>query len=798
MKFTLGWLKEHLDTNATIDEVVEKLTAIGLEVEGVEDRAAKLKPFVIAEVLSAEQHPDADRLRLCKVNTGSETLQVVCGAPNARTGLKGVFAPIGSYVPGSDMTLKPTEIRGVASEGMLCSERELELSEAHEGIIDLPADAPVGVAYAEYAGLDDPVIEIAITPNRQDCLGVYGIARDLAAAGLGTLKSGDVEPVAGAFESPRTVTIDASAKDICPLFSGRYIRGVRNGQSPAWMQNRLRAIGLRPISALVDITNYVMIDRARPLHVYDADKLSGGIVVRSATDGETLLALDGEEYSLSKGMCAIADETRALGIGGIMGGEESGCTEETVNVMLESAWFDPIATATAGRKLGLESDARYRFERGVDPAFTVLGAEMATRLILEICGGEAGNMVVAGDVPEIGKKVDFRPARVRALGGLDVSADASAAILTSLGFDVSGEGETLSVQAPSWRVDVDGEADLVEEVLRIRGYDAIPAVPVTRGADQGDFLTGRQVRTRLAKRTLASRGLSEAVTWSFLGEADSVLFGGDPDKVRIENPINAEMDVMRPNLLPNLIRATGRNVDRGIRNLGLFEVGNQFADDTPEGQALVAAGIRRGNSGDRHWASEARAVDAFDAKADALAVLSACGAPVDKLQTEAGGADWYHPGRSGLLKLGPKNVLAAFGELHPRVLKALDVSGPVVAFEVFMDAIPLPKGKGGRSRGPLNASDYQAVDRDFAFTVARSVSAEDILRAAQGADKKLIRDATVFDVYAGEGMADDQKSVAIRLRLQADDRTLTDKEIEAVAASVVEAISKRTGGVLRG
>jgi phenylalanyl-tRNA synthetase beta chain len=798
MKFTLGWLKEHLDTTATIDEVVEKLTAIGLEVEGVEDRASKLKPFVVAEVISAEQHPDADRLRLCKVNTGSETVQVVCGAPNARTGLKGVFAPIGSYVPGSDMTLKPTEIRGVASEGMLCSERELELSEAHEGIIDLPADAPVGMPYAEYAGLDDPVIEIAITPNRQDCLGVYGIARDLAAAGLGTLKSRDVEPVTATFESPKTVTIDASAKDICPLFSGRYIRGVRNGQSPAWMQNRLRAIGLRPISALVDITNYVMIDRARPLHVYDADKLSGGIVVRSATDGETLLALDGEEYSLGKGMCAIADESRALGIGGIMGGEETGCTEETVNVMLESAWFDPIATATTGRKLGLESDARYRFERGVDPAFTVSGAEMATRLILEICGGEASNMIVAGDVPEIGKRVDFRPTRVRALGGLDVSADDSAEILKSLGFDVSGAGETLVVKAPSWRVDVDGEADLVEEVLRIRGYDAIPAVPVTRGADQGDFLTGRQIRTRLAKRTLASRGLSEAVTWSFLGEADAVLFGGEPGKVRIENPINAEMDVMRPNLLPNLIRAAGRNVDRGIRNLGLFEVGNQFADDTPEGQAHVAAGIRRGNSGDRHWASETRAVDAFDAKADALAVLSACGAPVDKLQTEAGGADWYHPGRSGLLKLGPKNVLAAFGELHPRVLKALDVSGPVVAFEVFMDAIPLPKGKGGRSRGPLSASDYQAVDRDFAFTVARSVPAEDILRAAQGADKKLIRDATVFDVYAGEGMADDQKSVAIRLRLQADDRTLTDKEIEAVAASVVEAISKRTGGVLRG
>ncbi len=796
MKFTLGWLKEHLDTEATLDEVVDKLTALGLEVEEVIDPAARLAPFIVAEVVSAEQHPNADRLRLCKVNTGAETIQVVCGAPNARTGMKGVFAPSGSYIPGSDMTLKPTEIRGVASQGMLCSERELELSDDHEGIIELAADAPVGESYARYAGLDDPVIEIAITPNRQDCLGVYGIARDLAAAGLGTLKAGAVEPVPGAFKSPLGVTIDPSGADICPLFVGRTIRGLRNGPSPAWMQARLIAIGLRPISALVDITNYVMFDRGRPLHVYDADKVSGGIIVRSAKDGETFLALDGNEYSMSAGMCAIADEARALGLGGIMGGEELGCTDGTVNVMVESAWFDPVRTAAAGRTLGLESDARYRFERGVDPAFTVSGMELATRLILDICGGEASDVVVAGDEPDTSKNVAFRPERVRELGGLDVPAKESAAILTALGFDVAGSASPLEVGVPSWRADIDGEADLVEEVLRVKGYDEIPAVPVAKGSLSETYLTGHQKRTRMAKRAAAERGLNEVVSWSFLGFAEARLFGGGADRLRIDNPINAEMNVMRPNLLPNLIAAVGRNVDRGFRNLGLFEVGNQFADDTPEGQALVAAGVRRGNTAERHWAVESTPVDAFNAKADALGVLAACGAPVDNLQTAAEAPDWYHPGRSGVLRLGPK-VLAIFGEIHPRVLKALDVTGPAVGFEVFLDAIPLPKAKSGRSRGPLKASDFQTVDRDFAFVVKRTVPAEELLRTVRGVDKALIRDVSVFDVYEGEGIGADEKSVAIRVRLQADDRTLTDKEIEAVAAKIVDAVVKRTGGSLR-
>ncbi|MEX1146790.1 MAG: phenylalanine--tRNA ligase subunit beta [Sphingomonadales bacterium] len=797
MKFTLSWLREHLETDATLDAVTDKLTALGLEVEGVEDRAARLKPFVVAEVLSAEPHPNADRLRVCRVNTGSATIQVVCGAPNARTGMKGVFAPGGSYIPGSDMTLKPTEIRGVASEGMLCSERELELSDEHDGIIELPADAPVGEAYARYVGLDDPVIEIAITPNRQDCLGVSGIARDLAAAGLGTLRDGAIESVLGTFKSNLGVTIEDSAKPLCPLFAGRVIRGVVNGDSPAWLQNRLRAIGLRPISALVDITNYVMFDRARPLHVYDADKVTGGIVVRAGRDGERFMALDDREYEAGPDMCAIADHTQVLGLGGIMGEEASGCTADTVNVFLESAWFDPVATARTGRALGLESDARYRFERGVDPETTVPGLELATRLILEICGGEASEPVIAGAIPDTARTVALRADRVRGLGGLDVLPACSSEILTALGFGVSGT-DPLTVTVPSWRSDIDGEADLVEEVLRVNGYDAIPAMPVARLPGEEARLTPRQKRTRMARRTLATRGLREAVTWSFLGAGDAALFGAGPDAPRIENPINAELDVMRPNLLPNLIRAGGRNADRGLRSLGLFEVANQFADHTPEGQALVAAGVRQGTAGERHWAEPPRSVDAFDAKADALGVLAACGAPVDNLMTVAEAPEWYHPGRAGTLRLGPKVVLAAFGEVHPRVLRSMDVSGPVVAFEVFLDALPEAKAKGGRSRGPLKVSDFQTVDRDFAFIVGRDVAAGDILRAASGADKALVRHATVFDVYEGEGVGADEKSIAIRLRLQADDRTLTDAEIEAVSVRVVDAVAKRTGGQLRG
>ncbi|MDA5192970.1 phenylalanine--tRNA ligase subunit beta [Govanella unica] len=796
MKLTLNWLKDHLDTTATVTEVAEKLTAVGLEVEEIIDPAAKLAPFIIAEVKATEQHPNAERLRLCTVDTGTETLQVVCGASNARAGIKVVFAPSGSYIPGSKMTLKPTEIRGVLSTGMMCSERELELSEEHEGIIELPMDAPLGGSFAQYAGFDDPVIDIAITPNRPDCLGITGIARDLAAAGLGAFKSPAVEPVKGSFPCPVPVRIESDAASACPLFVGRLIRGVKNGPSPKWLQDRLKALGLRPISALVDITNYLCYDRARPLHVYDADKLSGGIIVRLGREGETLDALDNKTYELTDRMCVIADEAGPLGLAGVIGGTPSGSTEGTLNVFVEAALFDPIRTAETGRATGVLSDARFRFERGVDPDGTIPGLELATRLILDLCGGEPSELVIAGEIPNATKIVTFRPDRVRTLGGLDLPAESSIAILTSLGFTVEGSGASLSVRVPSWRPDVDGEADLVEEVLRIHGYDAIPSVPLDRPMPPKGVLTSRQKRTRLVRRTLATRGLREAVTWSFLSAKDAQLFGGGQDCLMLANPISSELDCMRPSLLPNLIAALGRNADRGFHDLGLFEIGSHFENDTAEGQILVAAGVRGGMTGDRHWTAKPQAVDAYVAKADVMGILTAAGAPVDNLVTSTDSPSFYHPGRSGVLKLGPK-MLARFGEIHPGVLKALDVDGPVVAFEVFLDALPLPKAK-SRSRGPLKVSDFQAVERDFAFVVNRDVTAEDILRAARGVDKTLITAASVFDVYQGKGVEDGQKSVAISLTLQAQDRTLTDQDIDGVANKVIEAVAKKTNATLRG
>ncbi len=798
MKFTLTWLQDHLDTDWAVEALADKLTSVGLELEGIEDRAAALKPFVIAEVLDAKQHPNADRLRVCQVNTGTETLQVVCGAPNARTGIKAVFAPSGSYIPGSGITLKPTDIRGEASNGMLCSERELELSDEHNGIIELPSDAPVGTAYAEYAGLGDPVIDVAVTPNRPDCLGIIGIARDLAAVGAGRFISPKIEPIPGTFKSEIGVRIELpnDAADACPVFVGRTIRGVKNGPSPKWLQDRLKAIGLRPISALVDITNFLTHDRARPLHVYDAAKVSGDIIVRLGRDGETLEALDGKTYTINSNVCVIADQDRALGFGGVMGGTYSGCSVDTVDVFVESALFDPIRTANAGRTLGILSDARFRFERGVDPEGTISGIELATKLILELCGGgEVSDLVIAGAVPVSDKSVTFRPSRVATLGGLDLPAHQSVRILESLGFKAEQFGDEYAVTVPSWRPDVDGEADLVEEVLRIAGLDTVPSLQLDRPTPPQGVLTSRQKRTRLTKRLLATRGLREAVTWSFLPEKQAQLFGGGAEALKLANPISTELDTMRPSLLPNLIAALGRNADRGFHDLGLYEVGGSYSDDTPEGQILTAAGVRGGAQGERHWTGKPQAVDAFVVKADVMAVLAATGAPLDNLITTTDTPAWYHPGRSGVLKLGPK-VLARFGEIHPSVLKTMGVDGPIAAFEVFLDAIPTAKVK-SRSRGPLKASDYQAVDRDFAFVVEQAVAAEDILRSARGVDKVLITGARIFDVYEGTGVGDGKKSVALGITLQALDRTLTDQEIDAVATKVIDAVTKKTGAILR-
>ena len=802
MKFTLNWLKDHLETEAGLEELLAGLTMIGLEVEGVEDRAAALAPFRVARVTEARQHPNADRLRVCLVETGEgEAVQVVCGAPNARSGMMGVFAPAGSYIPGTGTLLKPGEIRGEASNGMLVSEREMGISDEHEGIIEVARETPLGTPFAEVAGLDDPVIDVAITPNRGDCLGVRGIARDLAAAGLGRLKPVDLAAVPGRFDSPLRWRRDLpeGLGAACPYVAGRSFRGVRNGPSPEWMQRRLRAIGLRPISALVDITNYVTYDLGRPLHVFDAAKVKGDPTMRMARAGEEILALDGETYALTPEMVVIADENGPEGIGGVMGGELSGVTEATTEVFLEVALFDPVRTAKTGRTLGILSDARYRFERGLDPDSAVWGAEVAARLVLELCGGEASHVVSAGELPAEVRRIALRPARVAALGGLDVPKAEQARILSGLGFGVEdGEKGTLSVSVPGWRGDVEGEACLVEEVLRIHGYDEVPAVPLARVTDLPPVAIDLgQKRVTHARAALAWRGLEEAVTFSFVSGREAALFGGGAAALSLDNPISADLDVMRPSVLPALVAAAARNADRGLSGLGLFEIGPQYADATPKGQSHAAAGLRAGPAAPRHWADAEREVDALDAKADALAVLEACGAPLDKLQTTTDAAPWYHPGRSAVLRLGP-NVLAQFGALHPRVLEGFGLRGPAAAFEVFLDRIPRPRAKGGTLKAPAALSPFQPVERDFAFLVDADIPAETLLRAARGADKALVSRVELFDVYTGQGVEDGQKSLAIAVTLQPQDRTLTDPEIEAVALKIVAAVGKATGGVLRG
>ena len=799
MKITLSWLRDHLETDAGLATIVSRLTMLGHEVDGIDDPAARLAPFTVGHVVSAVQHPNADRLRVCVVDTGAERVQVVCGAPNARAGMKGVFARAGTVIPRTGLLLKAGQIRGEVSNGMLCSAYEMGLSDDHEGIIDLPADAPVGQPFAAVMGLDDPVLDVKITPNRADCLGVRGLARDLAAAGVGTLKPREVAPVAAAFASPVGIllALPEAAAGACPLYAGRYIRGVKNGPSPDWLQKRLLAIGLRPISALVDITNFFTFDVARPLHVFDADALAGDIVVRLCTPGESLQALNGKIYELDGEMTAIADRDGVVGLGGVIGGEGTGCTAETVNVFVESALFDPIRTAATGRKLGLQSDARYRFERGVDPASAVSGIEAATRLILDLCGGEASEVVVAGAEPAWRRSIRLRDSRAATLGGLPVPPEEARRILTALGVTVHPSDDATDVEVPSWRADIEGEADLVEEVLRVHGYDAIPVVPLPREhAVTRPALSPARRRLGHARRALAARGLVEAVTFSFMPGKDAGLFGEVPDRLRLVNPISADLDVMRPSILPNLIAAAGRNADRGFADGALFEVGPQYADDTPEGQSTVAAGIRTGDATPRHWTGPARPADAFDAKGDALAALSALGGPVDTLQATPDAPAWYHPGRSGVLRLGTKAV-AQFGELHPTVLQAMSVKGPVVGFEVFLDAVPLPRSKGSHARPALVLSPFQPVTRDFAFVVDDGVPAEAVARAVKAAERKLLSAVRVFDVYRGPGVPEGRKSIAVEVTLQPVDATLTEEQIDAVAVRIVAQVAKATGGTLR-
>ncbi|ASY71279.1 phenylalanine--tRNA ligase subunit beta [Sinorhizobium fredii] len=807
MKFTLSWLKDHLETDASLEEICARLTMIGLEVEEVDDKAA-FEPFVIARVISAEQHPNADKLKVLKVDTGSgEPVQVVCGAPNARKGLVGAFAAPGTYVPGIDVTLSIGNIRGVESRGMMCSEKELEISDDHTGIIDLPEDAPLGTSYAAYAGLDDPVIEINLTPNRPDCTSVHGIARDLAASGLGTLKTRPAPsfPVEG--QTPVKVRLDLGEdRHLCPGFALRLVRGVKNGPSPAWMRQRLTAIGLRPINALVDITNYLTFDQGRPLHVFDAAKVTGNLTVRRAREGEKVLALDTREYTLSPANVVIADEDGIESIGGVMGGEHSGCDEATTDVLIESALWDPMSIAKTGRTLGIITDARYRFERGVDPEYMVPGLERATELVLELCGGTAAKLDVVGYEGHTPKVVDFPVSEVKRLTGLEVSSEESVSILQKLGFGVEGSGERFRVTVPSWRPDVDGKADLVEEVMRIHGVDNIVAAALpSHNAVNGKILTVLQIRTRQARRALASRGMLEAVTWSFISEDQAKLFGGGQPALKLANPIAADMSDMRPSLLPGLLTAAQRNADKGYGDVAIFEVSGTYEGDTPETQRRVAGGVRRGtaslNGAGRLWSNAAKGggkpVDVFDAKADAIAVLEACGVPMGNVQFESGGPAWYHPGRSGTIKLGPKIVLGAFGEFHPKTLDALDVSGPIAGFEIYVDAMPEPKKKTTRTKPALELSPFQAVKRDFAFVVDKTVEAAAIARAASGADRKLVTGVNVFDVFEGSSLGEGKKSIAIEVTIQPVERTLTDEDFEALTARIVANVAKSTGGVLR-
>ncbi|NOD98729.1 phenylalanine--tRNA ligase subunit beta [Ruegeria sp. HKCCD6228] len=798
MKFTLSWLKDHLDTDASVDEITEALTDLGLEVEEVINPADKLKDFTLGYVKHAEKHPDADKLRVCKVDTDEGELQIICGAPNAREGITVVVCKPGMYIPGLDLTISVGKIRGVESFGMMASERELELSDEHDGIIELPS-GEVGDRFVDWLAENDPskvdpVIEIAITPNRPDALGVEGIARDLAARGIGTLKQRDYVPVPGDFESPIKVSIDEDTLDGCPHFTGRLIKGVKNGPSPQWLQDQLKAIGLRPISALVDITNYMTFDHNRPLHVFDADKVQGNLRVHRAKGGETLVALDEKEYTLQPGMMVISDDKGPESIAGIMGGQETGCTEDTVNVFLESAFWDHVQIALTGRALKINSDARYRFERGVDPEYTLEGLEHATQLILDICGGEASKVVEAGKAPNHARAYKLDAERVQSLVGMDIPESEQRQTLTRLGFRLEGE----MAHVPSWRPDIMGEADLVEEVARIASLTKLQGKPLPRVTDgiPKPVMTPTQRRQSMARRTCAALGYNECVTYTFIDQASAALFGGGVDATMLENPISSEMSHMRPDLLPGLLQAAARNQARGYADVALFEVGPVFHDGEPGDQKTQIAGLLVGHNGPKDVRGASRPVDVFDAKADAEAVLAAIGAPA-KVQILRDGDAWWHPGRHGKICLGPKKVLGVFGELHPRVLQAMDIKGPAMAFSIWPDEVPLPR-KSGATRAALELRDLQAVERDFAFVVDENVEALTLVNAAAGADKALIEDVRVFDEFIGGSLGEGKKSLAITVRLQPTEQTLKEKDIEAVAEKIIAKVSKATGGVLRG
>ncbi|MCK5284087.1 MAG: phenylalanine--tRNA ligase subunit beta [Alphaproteobacteria bacterium] len=807
MKFTLNWLKRHLDTNASLEEICDKLTAIGLELEDLEDRAKSFAPFTVAEIITANPHPNADKLKVLSVKTkDSDSVQVVCGAPNAKAGMKGIFASEGTYIPGLEVTLKKTKIRGIESNGMMVSEREMCLSDEHEGIIELDNNIEIGTPMAQIFGLDDPIIDIALTPNRADCAGVRGIARDLAAAGLGNLRAQDESAVTGSFKSSINVKIED--KDGCPLFLGRTIKGVKNVQSPKWFQQLLKAIGLRPISALVDITNFMSIDQCRPLHVYDADKINGNITVRETKSGEKLEALNDKTYEdVGNGSIGIYDDNNLIGLGGVIGGVSTGSEKETTNVFLETAYFKPERIARTGRDLSIESDARYRFERGIDPEFTFAGMEIATRLILEFCGGEVSEVVQAGKVPDWKHNIEYDTNYVKQLIGINIEQAQQKTILEALGFNISGN-KILSITPPPWRGDVFGKADITEEIIRIIGFDKIPSRSVYGSNTGTPAETPLLTKLRKARNALTARGLNECVTWSFLGHEQAQAFSINDNKklaaITIQNPISSEIDVMRPSILPNLIQAATQNETRGYNDVALCEVGPVFESVNPEGQKIMAAGIRAGRNTARHWSDKntSRAVDIYDAKADAIAALEACGAPATNAQITRDAPDYFHPGRSGTLRLG-SNVLAYFGELHPEIIEQMNIKTPIIGFEVFLQNIPESKKteskkKASTEKKYLKLEPLQPIERDFAFLVDENIEASNLLRAVISIDKNLIKDAQIFDIYQGKGVEDGKKSIALNVIIQPKDQTLTDKDIEVLSQKIIANVEKKIGGKLRG
>lgn len=798
MKFPVSWLKEYLDTTASVQEISDKLTMLGLEVEGVEDPAKTLAGFVVGHVVACEKHPDADKLNVATVDIGTEKCQVVCGAPNCRTGLKGVFAPPKSFIPGLNITLGKAKIRGVESCGMLCSERELLISDEHNGIIELPESATPGTPAAQALGLNDPVIEISLTPNRGDCAGIYGIARELAASGLGTLRPLNIAPIKGAFKSPISITI--ADELACPLFIGRMVKNVRNETAPNRLHAHMKAAGLKVHSALVDVTNYLTIGLNRPLHVFDADKLTGNIHVRLSKKDESFTALDGEVYKLDQDLIVVCDDSGVIALAGVMGGLSTAVDENTKNVFIECAVFDAQSVSKAGRALMIDSDARYRFERGIDAGFTAKGIEAATALILELCGGEASETVVAGKNPSAHPAIAYQPERATMIGGFEISAESQLALFKALGFEVDTQNKAWAVTPPLWRHDINLPIDVAGMIVRMKGLEAVPVEPMRREAGCQPLFANGAEREFTVRRLLAARGLHECCTWSFTDEKTADLFGanetGFKDQLTLSNPLSVDLAIMRPSLLAGLLPAAVRNEARGFPNAALFEVARVYQSPNAEGQIKCCAGVRTGEAQLKHWAHPARPVDAFDAKADVMAVLEMAGLNPASIQITTDAPGYYHPGRSGVYRLGA-NVIAYFGELHPATLAEMKIDFPVVAFEVFLDRLPQSKNKNTSQKPMLALSAFQPVSRDFAFIVADDVEADKVIRAVKAADKNLITQVRLFDVYAGKGVDDGKKSLALTVTLQPMEKTLTEAEINALSQKVVETVNRQTGGVLR-